>query len=218
MTTVTTASGAPVAATTKSAGIGADFNLFLKMLTTQMQNQDPLKPMDSTEYTAQLAQYSQVEQTMQQTTTLKDILARFSSQDMSQGASFIGREATFASATAGLGASTPATWGYTPARDVSAVTATIKDATGRVVATKQLDAKGGRFEWDGAQAIGGRASAGSYTLSIAATDVNAQTVPVTVTSIGRVDEVSSKNGVVTLGVNGATLPMSTLLKVAAADA
>src|SRR4051812_13135181 len=96
MTTVTTNTGTnttPAAAATK--GIGADFNMFLKLLTTQMQNQDPLNPMDTSQYTQQLVQYSQVEQTVQQTGTLKDILTRLTSQDMAQASSYIGKEASF---------------------------------------------------------------------------------------------------------------------------
>ena len=49
--------------------------MFLKLLTTQMQNQDPLSPMDTSQYTQQLVQYSQVEQSIQQNSTLKDILS-----------------------------------------------------------------------------------------------------------------------------------------------
>jgi flagellar basal-body rod modification protein FlgD len=78
-----------------TSGVGADFNMFLKMLTVQMQNQDPLDPMDTSEYTKQLVQFSQVEQSMQQTGVLKDILTRVSGQDMAQASAFIGREARF---------------------------------------------------------------------------------------------------------------------------
>ncbi|PNB52618.1 flagellar hook capping protein, partial [Pseudomonas sp. FW305-130] len=78
--TTTTDIGAtsPTAATTATAaapatGIKADFNMFLKLLTAQMQNQDPLSPMDTSQYTQQLVQYSQVEQSAQQNTTLNSI-------------------------------------------------------------------------------------------------------------------------------------------------
>ena len=91
--TVTGATTTAAAATNALGKTSADFNMFLKLLTTQMQNQDPLKPMDSTEYTAQLAQFSQVEQTIQQTGTLKDILSRLSGQDLAQASGLIGREA-----------------------------------------------------------------------------------------------------------------------------
>lgn len=65
--------GAPKTAQSK---LNADFDLFLKLLTSQMKHQDPLDPVDSAEYTQQLVQYSAVEQAIEQTTTLKDIAAR----------------------------------------------------------------------------------------------------------------------------------------------
>jgi flagellar basal-body rod modification protein FlgD len=108
---------APVAANAKTA-TGADFNMFLKLLTTQMQNQDPLSPMDSTQYTQQLVQYSQVEQSVQQSGTLKDILARLSTQDLSQASGFIGRDAVFNSAVSGLGTA-PASWNYAADRPMT---------------------------------------------------------------------------------------------------
>jgi len=85
------------------AGLSKDYTMFLKLLTTQMQHQDPLDPMDTSEYTQQLVQYSQVEQSIQQTGALKDILSQLGAQQMSQASSFIGREARFDSAVAGLG-------------------------------------------------------------------------------------------------------------------
>lgn len=64
------------APTNPAAARLGDFDMFLKLLTTQMQHQDPLSPMDTAQYTQQLVQYSQVEQSIQQTALLKEILAR----------------------------------------------------------------------------------------------------------------------------------------------
>lgn len=202
------------------AKTSADFNMFLKMLTTQMQNQDPLDPMDTSEYTNQLVQFSQVEQTIQQTGTLKDILSRLTTQDMAQASGFIGREAQFASGTSGLSATAPATWGYAAARPVESLVATITNAAGVVVDTRAIDEEGGdtkgmagRFAWDGKLPNGARAADGAYTLAFAGVDAAGNRVPVTVTSIGTVGEVVTAGGSVSLGVNGVQLPASTLLRV-----
>ena len=196
---------------------GADFNMFLKLLTTQMQNQDPLDPLKSSEYTQQLAQYSQIEQTVQQSGTLKEILARLSTQDMAQASGLIGREVVFDSPVSGLG-SAPATWSYTPAHAVTTLVATITDASGKVVDARTIAPAGasGRFNWDGKLAAGGVAVPGSYTLSFKATDSSGNAVPVAVNSIGTVDAVSQTSGALALGVNGATLPLSSLLRIASA--
>jgi len=198
------------------AKTSADYNMFLKMLTTQMQNQDPLNPMDTTQYTQQLVQFSQVEQSIQQNTTLKDILGRLTTQDMAQSSAFIGREAQFDSNQAALSASAPAQWGWSADRTVGSLVATITDASGAVVDTRPIDpATSGRFTWDGALATGGQAPAGSYSLALTATDLSGTDVPVAISSIGTVKQVTTSGGTVQLGVNGADLPASKLIRVAA---
>ncbi|MGW8280018.1 flagellar hook assembly protein FlgD [Sphingomonas aurantiaca] len=137
----TTSSLQQILSSTSSPGAKStttDFNMFLKLLTTQMQNQDPLSPMDSTQYTQQLVQYSQVEQSVQQNSTLKDILASLSNQTIGQAAQFIGRDAVFESAVSGLGAK-PASWQYAADRTMASGTVTIRDAGGKTVFTAPLD-------------------------------------------------------------------------------
>lgn len=197
----------------------ADFNMFLKMLTTQMQNQDPLSPMDTSQYTQQLVQYSQVEQSIQQTGTLKDILSRLTTQDMAQASSFIGREAQFDSTTSGLMGDTAASWGYTAAIPVQAITASITDANGTLVDTRTIAANGvtGHFSWDGKLASGKQAPDGAYTVAFSGTDASGGSVAVTANSIGTVKEVVTTNGAVSLGVNGVQLPASALMRVSVQD-
>jgi flagellar basal-body rod modification protein FlgD len=212
----TTPTVLPSTAGSTKRGIGADFNMFLKLLVTQMQNQDPLNPMDSTQYTQQLAQYSQVEQTVQQTGTLKDILARLSTQDMSQAAGFIGKEAVFSSSVSGLG-SKPASWAYTADRALTTGTATVSDASGATVFTQAIEPSGatGNFSWDGVLADGTKAPNGPYTLSIKGVDAAGAAAAVAISSTGTVTDVSAKNGVLSLGVNGVSMSIDTLVRLAA---
>ncbi len=79
------------AATQQKSSTTVDYQSFLRLLVTQMKNQDPTKPMDSTDYVAQLATFSQVEQTVQTNTKL-DQLLQFSL--LGQASSIIGRTAT----------------------------------------------------------------------------------------------------------------------------
>lgn len=197
-------------------GIGSDFSMFLKLLTTQMQNQDPLSPMDSAQYTQQLVQYSQVEQTVQQSGTLKDILASLSTQSMAQASGFIGREAEFNSAVSGLGAK-PASWTYSGTGAMTSGTMSITNAAGKVVDTRTVELSGnnGSYGWDGTLADGGKAAAGAYTLSLTALNAAGVAVPVTIHSVGTVSDVNALNGSVSLGVNGVPMPMSALVRLAA---
>lgn len=217
MTTINSTTQANAVAQAGQAGgmmNGADFNMFLKLLTTQMQNQDPLDPMDTSEYTQQLVQYSQVEQSMQQTGVLRDILSRLSAADMAQASGFIGREAEFATNVAGL-TDKPAEWSYSLPREAASITATVTDSTGRAVATKILEpGREGRFVWDGTQDNGGAAPHGTYTLALKALDASGNPISAGLRSVGVVDNVTSVSGNVMLGVNGVELPSSVLVSVA----
>jgi flagellar basal-body rod modification protein FlgD len=194
-----------------------DFNMFLKLLTTQMQNQDPLDPMDTAQYTQQLVQFSQVEQSIQQTGTLKDILAQLTAGSVADAAGFIGKEARFDTNISGLSDNGPAKWSWEASRDVASVTAIVTDASGREVSRKAIGASGvtGNYSWDGTTTNGGKAGNGSYSLQLVATDANGGTVPMAIRSVGIVKEVQSGSGGVTLGINGVQMPLASLVGLTA---
>ncbi|WP_159980894.1 MULTISPECIES: flagellar hook assembly protein FlgD [unclassified Novosphingobium] len=223
MTTVTdTASTKSTTSATTAAstsGLLTDYNLFLKLLTTQMTNQDPLDPMDTSEYTAQLVQYSQVEQSIQQTGALGNILSQLLSQQMAQASSYIGREARFDSPVAGLDTNTPARWTYYVNGTPGSITATVKDSLGATVATVNLDPEAqGSYEWDGTMTDGSKAPAGAYTLSIDAKDASGSSLDTTINSIGVVNDVVTDGTDIMLGVNGIRLSASGLVALAAPKA
>jgi flagellar basal-body rod modification protein FlgD len=201
-------SGATAGATSQ---LTADFSMFLKLLTTQMQNQDPLNPMDTAQYTQQLVQYSQVEQSIKQNTTLSDILARLSSQDLTQSSSLIGREARFDSAVSPLGKD-GASWAWTSDRTLASLEASVIDASGAVVATQVIDpAKSGTFQWNGALSNGGTATEGSYTLALKGVDASGNAATLSIQGMAIVDGVTVSNGVTMLTANGATYPASAVV-------
>lgn len=207
----TTASAVTSAATPT---INADFNMFVKLLTAQMQNQDPLNPMDTSQYTQQLVQFSQVEQSMAQTSTLKSMLAAMSNSDLTQASSLIGKQVSIDSGTATLKDS-PVGWSWSASRDVAALNATITDANGRTIDKRALTpTANGDFSWDGTLSGGGKAPQGSYTVNFTATDANGGDVPVSATTSGAIDQVSMESGKVMIGINGQNWPASALKKVA----
>ncbi len=87
------AASAAVTSTNTTGTIGSDFQTFLEMLTVQMRNQDPLNPIDSTEYAAQLAAFSTVEQAVLTNDLLKSLAAQMGDSSMSQLAGWVGMEA-----------------------------------------------------------------------------------------------------------------------------
>jgi len=194
--------------------INADFTMFVKLLTAQMQNQDPLNPMDTSQYTQQLVQYSQVEQSMAQTSTLKSMLAAMSNSDLTQASNLIGKQVSIDSGTATL-KDTPIAWNWSAARDVATLNATITDANGRTIDQRALTpTANGDFKWDGTLSGGGKAPPGSYTINFTGTDANGADVAVSATTNGVVDQVSMESGKVMIGINGQNWPASSLKKVA----
>ena len=216
MTSVSTPTGTTAGAVTAAATptINADFTMFVKLLTAQMQNQDPLNPMDTSQYTQQLVQYSQVEQSMAQTSTLKSMLAAMSNSDLTQASNLIGKQVSIDSGSATL-KDAPIAWSWSAARDIATLNATITDANGRTIDQRALTpTANGDFSWDGTLSGGGKAPPGSYTINFTGTDANGADVAVSATTNGAVDQVSMENGKVMIGIGGQNWPVSSLKKVA----
>ncbi|MCX8476650.1 MAG: flagellar biosynthesis protein FlgD [Sphingomonas sp.] len=215
MTTVTSTTTATGTTNAASSKLNADFDMFLKLLTTQMQNQDPLDPMDTAQYTQQLVQYSQVEQSIEQTATLKEMLAAFGTQNLMQASALIGAQVETSSATSGLSAATPAQWTWSATREVASMTATIKDAKGKIVDTLPIDATGaaGAFTWDGTTSAGKKVDPGLYTLELAGKDASGAAVTTTAHAYGKVTDVELDNGTVQMTINGLKVASSELLRI-----
>lgn len=206
----------PAGTSVASSKFNADFNMFLKLLTAQMQNQDPLDPMDTSEYAQQLVQYSQVEQSIQQTGTLQSILSQLSGQNMAQASAYIGKEARFDSPIAGLG-SEPASWTYYVDGAPTTIKATIKDASGKVVHEETIDAANqGRYSWDGMRADGTKAPEGAYALSLQVEGSDGGELKTTINSVGIVKDVVTDGMSIMLGVNGIRMPVNGLVGVSSA--
>ena len=217
MTTVNTNAAAITDAKTQAAStkLSADYDMFLKLLTAQMQNQDPLDPMDTAQYTQQLVQYSQVEQSIEQTSTLKTMLSTMGTQNLTQASSLIGRSVETDSATAGIASGSPAQWVWDAPRDVTSMTATFKDAAGKVVDTRDItpNAASGNFSWDGKTTGGKDMPAGNYTVSIAAKDTAGNSVTVTPHAVGKVSDVQLEGNNVLVTINGMQIATSQLVRI-----
>lgn len=221
MTNPVTAAAASTAATSRSSLFGTDagdqFNMFLKLLTTQMQNQDPLNPMDSTQYTQQLAQYSQVEQSIQQTGLLKDMLGKLGGNDLTGASGLIGRQAEFGNSVAALTARTPAQWSWSLPSKAANIVAEIRDSAGKLVASPVVsaDTTSGRLVWDGRSSDGSQLGDGAYSLRLIAKDANGEALTTTVHSLGTVQDVTQRNNELWLGLGGSvSLPIADLVGVA----
>ncbi|RXR02681.1 flagellar hook capping FlgD N-terminal domain-containing protein [Pseudoxanthomonas composti] len=145
---------------------------FLKLMTEQLQHQDPLKPMDNTEMVSQMAQLSTVQGIGDLNKTVTSLSDSMSTDQVLRGAGLIGHEVLVPSATLPLGAEGSAS-GLVAAKAAGVVDVTISDANGQPVKKITVTAdKAGQldFAWDGTDASGKRMPAGKYSISAGQTD------------------------------------------------
>jgi flagellar basal-body rod modification protein FlgD len=152
------------AAAARMSTISADFETFLRLLTTQMQNQDPLNPMESTEFATQLAQFSGVEQQVRTNALLIGLQGGLATLGMGQIGGWIGMEARAEMPVNFDGA--PVAVSGVPHPLADRMELVVRDAAGQVLQRVPMPLGDGRFTWTGAAADGQRAPPGLYTLTV----------------------------------------------------
>lgn len=160
------ASGGPTLAPPPSAEklISSDFTTFLKMLTTQLQNQDPLDPMDNSEYAAQLATFSGVEQQVKTNTLLEALATQMGIAGLSQYAAWVGKDGRAAMPVWFQGQSVTLSAQPDPLADRAELVVT--DAAGTEVARQQIVLGEPTFSWTGTDASGAALPAGRYSFAV----------------------------------------------------
>src|SRR5262245_6719565 len=109
-----------------------NYDTFLVLLTAQLQNQDPLAPMDSTQFTQQLVQFSQVEQQIRTNEQLESLVGHYQAASAGAALSYLGRDAIIAADETYL-AGGVANWAYKLPEAAQSLTLQVRDASGRVV-------------------------------------------------------------------------------------
>lgn len=155
-----------------------NYDNFLVLLTSQLQNQDPLAPMDSTQFTQQLVQFSQVEQQIRTNEQLESMVQQYQAATAGTALSYLGRDAIVQSDETTL-ANGAANWAYRLPEAAESVTISVRDARGREVFTTNVAPRTQGehlFAWDGGMSDGGTAPDGVYRLSIEALDDAGETL------------------------------------------
>ena len=164
---------------------------FLSLLMAQIQNQDPLNPLDNSQVTTQLAQLNTVNGIEQLNSTLNQLLSSYNSTQAMQASDIIGKNVLVAGNNLPL-SSGQAVGGATLGSAADAVTVTIKNSSGSVVQTENLGAKSAGnfyFSWNGQDANGNQLSDGNYTFSVNAT-ASGKAVTATALQVGTVTAVT----------------------------
>ena len=173
-----------------------DRDAFLNLLITQLQNQDPLDPTDSVEFTAQLAQFSSLEQLGNVNDNLKLLQDFQASINNSQAVSLIGKEITASGNSLPFTGDQPVGCGFKLDADASLVAVSIYDHTGAYVKSvegQNLAAGHHTLYWDGTDLNGNAAAPGTYTFELQAVDANGNNIETTTFFNSKVNRVIFEN-------------------------
>lgn len=196
--------------------LGQDFQTFLNLLTTQLQNQDPLEPMDSNEFTSQLVQFSQVEQQIRGNSLLENLMALQSLNLTSLALSFVGMRVESIGDQLDFNGEEPIGFAYTLPESSTGTTISITDADGNVIRRFEGSKDPGLHEvkWDGLDDNGQMAAAGTYTVKVSAFGETGQSLNIQTTVPGYVRGIeSADNGDTLLLIGDRKVPISGARKV-----
>ncbi len=183
--------------------ISSDFQTFLTLLTTQLENQDPLNPLDSSEFAVQLATFSGVEQQVKTNDLLRDLAAGIGAAGLSQFAGWVGMEARVTAPARFDGA--PITLAPAPDPASDAATLVVRDATGREVSREPMPPVSAPVLWAGTGPGGQPLPAGLYTFEVESLNRGEVTSVRPVDHYARVSEVRQGPDGVELVLNGGSV-------------
>ena len=192
-------------------GLVGNYEIFLKMLTTQLRNQSPLDPLDANQFTQQLVQYSSVEQQIQTNENLTMMLATLIASNATSLVNYVGREIEAAGSVTQL-KNGEAVWHYDAAADAPETVIEIRNEAGTLVKTIETSIQEGEntFTWDGTTENGQTAPDGIYQITIKAKDADGSAVNVSTKVVGIVTEVDMSGPEPLLRIGDIVVPLSAL--------
>jgi flagellar basal-body rod modification protein FlgD len=210
MTSISSTSASSVAASqaTSRKTIAGNFDTFLQLLTTQLQNQNPLDPLDTNQFTQQLVQFSSVEQALKTNDLLASLVSASASDRAAGAAGYLGATITADGSQTSL-SNGKAVWNLSATKPAAKATVSILDSSGATVYTKStpIAAGNGTFSWDGRTDDGSILTGGNYKIKIDAMDAAGQPVTVSTEVSGVVDAVDLTGDVPVLKIGDVSVSL-----------
>jgi flagellar basal-body rod modification protein FlgD len=204
-------------ASTQTKGIADNFQTFLTLLTTQLQNQNPLDPLDTNQFTAQLVQFAGVEQQLKSNDQLKSLVALEKSAQGTQALIYVGNNVAVDGSIAKFDGS-KATWNFIAPKESNA-TITITNSAGQTVYSGKYNLSEGNasFVWDGKGNDGTQWPAGTYKMSATAKDSSGKDVAISTEVQGVVDSVDLTADPPLLSIGGQNYTTSQIKRIVRAS-
>lgn len=193
--------------------LAEDFTQFLTLLTTQLQNQDPLSPMDSNQFTEQLVQFSQVEQAINTNTKLDDLVSLNLGNSTTAALGYVGLDISYVSAEVALEQGEPTTIKYSLDTPASVSKINIFNEEGNLVYSVDAQKTSGahEFEWNGRDFVNNELPSGTYVVRVDSVDIEDNPVNTTTVVTSRVKGIEQQNGIVYALVGERAVPIDSIL-------
>ena len=188
---------------TTGSTLAGNFQTFLTLLTTQLQNQNPLDPLDTNQFTQQLVQFAGVEQQLKTNTELSTLVSLQQTAQATQALNFVGHTAVVDGSTATM-TSSSATW-HLSVPSSAQVDISIANSSGQTVFTGKYTAGAGSdipFTWNGQGNDGTQWPDGKYTISATGKDASGNPVGVAAQVQGKVSSVDLTQSPPLLTIDG----------------
>jgi flagellar basal-body rod modification protein FlgD len=208
-------SGSSSVRSSSGATLAGNFQTFLTLLTTQLQNQNPLDPLDTNQFTQQLVEFASVEQQLRTNDSLSTLVSLQQATQATQALGFVGKNAVVKGNTAAL-ANSQATWELSVPSD-SKLNITIASSSGQTAFTGTYAVSAGNnqpFTWDGKGNDGTQWRDGQYTLTATATDSSGNSVGVTTEVKGMVTSADLTQSPPLLTINGQSYTVNQIQSIA----
>lgn len=187
---------------------------FLTLIVSELQNQNPLDPTDTTQFMNQLVSYASYDQQQTMNTNLSALVTSMNSMLAGNGLGYIGQTVEAKGDTTTL-QNGSASWGYSLTSEAASTTITVSDQDGNAVWTGSGETASGShtFTWDGTTTSGGTAPDGDYTVSVSATNASGTSILDYTTVIGKVTGIDNTSGTTQLIVGDTSVELANVINV-----
>lgn len=195
-------------------GLAGDFQNFLLLLTTQLKYQDPTAPMDTNQFTQQLATFAGVEQQVNANKNLETLINLQSGGEFGGALSYLGKEIEADGNALALNGG-KATMSFDIAGNPMTTEITVRDSTGKTIATQEIQGQTGSnvVYWDGTTSLGSKAPDGAYTYEIVAKNSNGNPLTTKTYTAGLVTGVFSDASGPQLAIGDVKVPTGKVVAV-----
>ncbi len=216
MTTVTNTNSAATATAAEQSRtrLSGNFDTFLKLLTQQLQHQDPLEPMDTNEFTQQLVQYANVEQSIAANSNLEKLVKAQGTNVATGALGYLGKTVDAEGDKLKLVDGQTA-FQFLADKNYEKVTATVYDSKNKAVRVVEVPKDKGvhQLVWNGRDDAGNKLPDGDYRVRVDASSTDGTSKMLSTLISGKVESVGTDNGEIMLTVNGLPIAASTVIAV-----